>query len=151
MSASEAKKLKNKLRKQQLREQQEKQKQIDAERKKKEFQRNRNKEDGEEEKIKEDEIVAEKLERCEKPLDEAMKFLQPLEDFSPNYLETHYLGFEIYYRRSTLKIQIVKKLFPLSVFSREIFVDVTLFKTNEETRFKQCETSFIVNEISSTK
>jgi hypothetical protein len=67
MSASEAKKLKNKLRKQQLREQQEKQKQIDAERKKKEFQRNRNKDDGEEEKIKEDEIVAEKLERvCSK-------------------------------------------------------------------------------------
>ncbi len=63
MSAAEAKKLKNKLRKQQLREQQEKQKQIDAERKKKEFQRNRNKDDGEEEKIKEDEIVAEKLER----------------------------------------------------------------------------------------
>jgi hypothetical protein len=29
-----------------------------------------------------------------------MKFLQPLEDFSSNFLETHYLGFEIYYRRS---------------------------------------------------
>ena len=63
MPASDAKKLKNKLRKQQLREQQEKQKQIDAERKKKEFQRNRNKDDAEEEKIKEDDIVAEKLER----------------------------------------------------------------------------------------
>ena len=118
MSASEAKKLKNKLRKQQLREQQEKQKQIDTERKKKEFQRNRNKDDGEEEKIKEDEIVAEKLEhvcltniitysnesilnfQTEKPLEEAMRFLQPLEDFSGNFLETHYLGFEVYYRRS---------------------------------------------------
>ncbi|CAF1021988.1 unnamed protein product [Adineta steineri] len=99
MSASEAKKLKNKLRKQQLREQQEKQKQIDAERKKKEFQRSRNKDDGEEEKVKEDEIVAEKLERCEKPLEEAMRFLQPLEDFAANFLDTHYLGFEVYYRR----------------------------------------------------
>ncbi|CAF0981001.1 unnamed protein product [Rotaria sordida] len=99
MSASEAKKIKSKLRKQQLREQQEKQKQIDAERKKKEFQRHRNKDDGEEEKIKEDEIIAEKLERCEKPLEEAMRFLQPLEDFSANFLETHYLGFEVYYRR----------------------------------------------------
>ena len=63
MSAAEAKKLKNKLRKQQMREQQEKQKQIEAERRKKESQRNRNKDDGEEEKIKEEEIVADKLER----------------------------------------------------------------------------------------
>lgn len=63
MSVSDAKKLKNKLRKQQLREQQEKQKQLDAERKKKEFHRNRNKDDAEEEKIKEEEIVADKLER----------------------------------------------------------------------------------------
>jgi hypothetical protein len=31
-----------------------------------------------------------------------MKFLQPLEDFSSNFLETHYLGFEVYYRRSML-------------------------------------------------
>jgi hypothetical protein len=31
-----------------------------------------------------------------------MRFLQPLEDFSGNFLETHYLGFEVYYRRSML-------------------------------------------------
>ncbi|CAF1526923.1 unnamed protein product, partial [Adineta ricciae] len=99
MSASEAKKLKNKLRKQKMREEQEKQKQIEAERRKKESQRQRNKEDGEEEKIKEDELVPEKLEHCEKPLEEAMRFLQPLEDFSGNSLQTHYLGFEVYYRR----------------------------------------------------
>ncbi|CAF0922384.1 unnamed protein product [Rotaria sordida] len=99
MSIGEAKKLKNKLRKQQLREQQEKQKQIEVERRKKEFQRSRNKDDGEEEKVKEEEIVAEKLEHCEKPLEEAMRFLQPLEDFSGNFIQTHYLGFEVYYRR----------------------------------------------------
>ncbi|UJR23099.1 hypothetical protein I4U23_026122 [Adineta vaga] len=99
MSASEAKKLKNKQRKQQLREQQEKQKLIDAERKKKEFQRSRNKDDAEEEKVKEDDLVPERLERSDKPLEEAMRFLQPLEDFSANFLETHYLGFEVYYRR----------------------------------------------------
>ncbi|CAF4348649.1 unnamed protein product [Rotaria magnacalcarata] len=99
MSAAEAKKHKNKLRKQQLREQQEKQKLMEAERRKKEFQRSRNKEDAEEEKVKEEEIVAEKLEHCEKPLEEAMRFLQPLEDFSGNFIQTHYLGFEVYYRR----------------------------------------------------
>jgi len=82
MSASEAKKLKNKLRKQQLREQQEKQKQIDAERKKKEFQRNRNKDDGEEEKIKEDEIVAEKLERvCPKKEEKIFQFIDMFDCF----------------------------------------------------------------------
>jgi len=99
MSASEAKKLRNKMRKQQMREEQEKQKQLEAERRKKEFQRSRNKEDAEEDKLKEEEIVAEKLERCEKPLEEAMRFLQPLEDFAGQSFETHFLGFEVYYRR----------------------------------------------------
>jgi len=117
LSASEVKKLKNKARKKQLQEQQAKQQQIDAERKRKEFQRNKNKDDGEEEKIKEDELVAEKLERVEKPLDEAMKFLQPLEDFSSNFLETHYLGFEVYYRRKKFLLMLrclkrMKKLDP---------------------------------------
>ena len=63
MSASEAKKYRSKMRKQQMREEQEKQKQLEAERRKKEFQRSRNKEDAEEDKMKEEEIVAEKLER----------------------------------------------------------------------------------------
>jgi N-alpha-acetyltransferase 15/16, NatA auxiliary subunit len=63
MSASEAKKLRNKMRKQQMRDQQEKQKQLEAERRRKESQRNRSKDDAEEEKTKEEEIVAEKLER----------------------------------------------------------------------------------------
>jgi hypothetical protein len=40
--------------------------------------------------------------QCEKPLEEAMRFLQPLEDFSGSFLQTHYLGFEVYYRRSML-------------------------------------------------
>jgi len=119
MSAGEAKKAKNKLKKQKMREEQEKQKQIEAERRKKESQRHRNKDDGEEEKVKEEEIIAEKLEhvhikifysfkqinfsfhfQCEKPLEEAMRFLQPLEDFSGHFIQTHYLGFEVYYRRS---------------------------------------------------
>lgn len=99
MSEAESKKLRNKNRKQQMRAQQEKQKQLEAEQRKKESQRHRTKDDGEEEKVKEDEFNAEKLERCEKPLDEAMRFLQPLEDFAANSLETHYLGFEVYYRR----------------------------------------------------
>ena len=115
MSASEAKKYRSKMRKQQMREEQEKQKQLEAERRKKEFQRSRNKEDAEEDKMKEEEIVAEKLERviaidfslhlhpsrfsAKKPLEEAMRFLQPLEDFSGNFFDTHFLGFEVYYRR----------------------------------------------------
>ncbi|CAF1385407.1 unnamed protein product, partial [Didymodactylos carnosus] len=112
ISASEMKKHKNKQRRQQAREQQEKQKQIEADRKKKESQRNKNKDDGEEEKIKEEELVGEKLERSEKPLDEAMRFLQPLEDFSQSDLETQYLGFEVYYRRlkCTLMLRCLKRM-----------------------------------------
>lgn len=64
MSASEAKKLKNKQRKQQLREQE---KHRLMERKKKEFQRSRNKDDAEEEKVKEDRARRRKLERVAVP------------------------------------------------------------------------------------
>lgn len=133
MSASEAKKLRSKMRKQQMREEQEKQKQLEAERRKKEFQRSRNKEDAEEDKLKEEEIVAEKLERCEKPLEEAMRFLQPLEDFAGQSFETHFLGFEVYYRRrQTKKTSIERQRFFFLFSFRKIFVDVTLFKTNVE-------------------
>jgi N-alpha-acetyltransferase 15/16, NatA auxiliary subunit len=46
-----------------------------------------------------DELVRDMFVQCEKPLEEAMRFLQPLEDFAGNFLETHYLGFEVHYRR----------------------------------------------------
>ena len=166
MSAAEAKKLKSKQRKQQMREQQEKQKQIEAERRKKESQRNRNKDDAEEEKTKEEEIVADKLERvcldasfqhthsllfclqCEKPLEEAMRFLQPLQDFSSNFLETHYLGFEVYYRRSKATDR-SRRASNGSDCSRETSLDATLFETNGQVECQPRETSFVSDEIPS--
>lgn len=41
-----------------------------------------------------------------------MRFLQPLEDFAANFLETHYLGFEVYYRRrkSLLMLRCLKRM-----------------------------------------
>lgn len=42
-----------------------------------------------------------------------MRFLQPLEDFSSNFIQTHILGFEVYYRRSTFPRDHRKKTFRL--------------------------------------
>lgn len=86
--------MKNKLRKQQIREQQ-KQNESQA--------RHKAKDDNEEEKTKENEFIPEKLEQVEKPLDEAMKFLQALENYSSQFFQTNFLGFEIYCRKSRSK------------------------------------------------
>ena len=46
-----------------------------------------------------DELVAEKLERPAKPLEEAIKFLIPLQNLAKQDLDTHFTAFEIYYRK----------------------------------------------------
>ena len=74
-----------------------------------------------------------------------MRFLQPLEDFAANALDTHYLGFEVYYRRSRFSGEIPS--LSLGRFSREISVDVTLFETNEENRSRECQASLLFDEI----
>ena len=45
------------------------------------------------------ELVPEKLERPENPLEEAIKFLIPLQNLAQNDLTTHITAFEIYYRK----------------------------------------------------
>merc|ERR1712001_615909 len=58
-----------------------------------------------------DELVAEKLERPEKPLEEALKFLIPLQNLAHQDIETHFAAFAIYYRKGKplLMLQSVKR------------------------------------------
>ena len=46
-----------------------------------------------------DELLPEKLERPENPLEEAIKFLIPLQNLAQDDLTTHIIAFEIYYRK----------------------------------------------------
>lgn len=39
--------------------------------------------------------------QVEEPLEQAIKFLQPLQTLATHRIETHLMAFEVYYRKST--------------------------------------------------
>lgn len=51
--------------------------------------------------------------KCEKPLDEAIKFLTPLQLLAKERIDTHLMAFEIYYRKGKplLMLQSIKRAF----------------------------------------
>lgn len=49
-----------------------------------------------------DELVPDKLARVDDPLEQAIKFLQPLQTLAKHRIETHLMAFEVYYRKSEL-------------------------------------------------
>ncbi|XP_039572731.1 N-alpha-acetyltransferase 16, NatA auxiliary subunit isoform X2 [Passer montanus] len=63
-----------------------------------------------------EELVPEKLERVENPLEEAIKFLIPLKNLIGDDIETHLLAFEIYFRKGKflLMLQSVKRAFAIN-------------------------------------
>ncbi|XP_027744652.1 N-alpha-acetyltransferase 16, NatA auxiliary subunit isoform X3 [Empidonax traillii] len=63
-----------------------------------------------------EELVPEKLERVENPLEEAIKFLIPLKNLIGDEIETHLLAFEIYFRKGKflLMLQSVKRAFAIN-------------------------------------
>lgn len=58
-----------------------------------------------------DELIPEKLERPEDPLEKAIEFLKPLQLLAGKNIETHLLGFEVYSRKNKilLMIQCIKR------------------------------------------
>ncbi|XP_055911380.1 N-alpha-acetyltransferase 15, NatA auxiliary subunit [Eupeodes corollae] len=58
-----------------------------------------------------DELIAEKLERPDDPLEKAIDFLTPLQLLAKDRIETHFLAFEIYSRKNKilLMIQSIKR------------------------------------------
>lgn len=45
--------------------------------------------------------------QIEDPLEQAIKFLQPLQELASNRIETHLMAFEIYIRKGTLGIHLI--------------------------------------------
>ncbi|KAG9492064.1 hypothetical protein GDO78_000539 [Eleutherodactylus coqui] len=62
-----------------------------------------------------EELVPDKLERAENPLEEAIKFLTPLKTLASNNIQTHLLAFEIYFKKGKflLMLQSVKRAFSI--------------------------------------
>ncbi|BES92311.1 TPR [Nesidiocoris tenuis] len=79
-------------------------------------QRNRSKQaaaDQEPDSLPQDELIPEKLARASDPLDQAIKFLQPLQNLASDNIDTHLMAFEIYTRRKRplLMLQSVKRAY----------------------------------------
>ena len=112
MDPSELKKLRNKQRKAQKKAELEKQSQQQAAAKKEMHNKSQKKNNEEElDSPAKDELLPEKLERPDDALAEAIKFLTPLQLLASSCIDTHFLAFEIYYRKGKplLMLQSIKR------------------------------------------
>ena len=107
MSPSELKKLRNKQKKAKRKAEAEKANAQQAQQRKEAHNKSQKKGPGGDEELdapQKDELVPEKLERPDKPLEEALKFLTPLQNLAMQDLDTHFAAFEIYYRKGNMQI-----------------------------------------------
>ncbi|KAM6448188.1 N-alpha-acetyltransferase 16, NatA auxiliary subunit [Liasis olivaceus] len=115
LSAKELKKMLSKQRRAQKKAKlEEERKHAERERQQKNQKKKRDEEEEETSGPKE-ELVPEKLERVENPLEEAIKFLIPLKNLVADNIDTHLLAFEIYFRKGKflLMLQSVKRAFAI--------------------------------------
>ncbi|XP_033115616.1 N-alpha-acetyltransferase 15, NatA auxiliary subunit-like [Anneissia japonica] len=122
LSPKELKKLKSKQRRAQKKAQEKEEQKIKADNKQK------NK-DSESEGPKEEELVPDKLAKCENPLKEAIYFLKPLQNLAKDRIETHLLAFEIYYRKDKvlLMLQSIKRAYSLDPTNPQLHVCIIQF------------------------
>ncbi|XP_058789166.1 N-alpha-acetyltransferase 15, NatA auxiliary subunit [Phymastichus coffea] len=99
LAPSELKKLRNKQRKQKRKAELERQQAAQAQEKREQHNKSRQQADPDLEQPTLDELIPEKLERADDPLEQAIKFLLPLQDLAANRIETHLMAFEIYIRK----------------------------------------------------
>ncbi|KAM5278003.1 N-alpha-acetyltransferase 16, NatA auxiliary subunit isoform 5-T5 [Hipposideros larvatus] len=115
LSAKELKKMLSKQRRAQKKAKlEEERKHAERERQQKNQKKKRDEEEEEASGLKE-ELIPEKLERIENPLEEAIKFLIPLKNLVADNIDTHLLAFEIYFRKGKflLMLQSVKRAFAI--------------------------------------
>merc|ERR1719431_378732 len=106
LDPSELKKIKNKAKKAKRKAEQEKA-MAEQEKKRKELHsKNKKKNEEELDSPAKDELVPEKLERPDEPLEEAVKFLTPLLTLATNNINTHLLAFEIYLRKGKVLLML---------------------------------------------
>ncbi|XP_063282034.1 N-alpha-acetyltransferase 16, NatA auxiliary subunit [Pelobates fuscus] len=113
LSAKELKKMLSKQRRAQKKAKlEEERKHAERERQQKNQKKKRDEEEEETSGPKE-ELIPDKLERVESPLEEAIKFLTPLKSLAANNIQTHLLAFEIYFRKGKflLMLQSIKRAF----------------------------------------
>uniref|UniRef100_A0A1L8DWR9 Putative acetyltransferase n=1 Tax=Nyssomyia neivai TaxID=330878 RepID=A0A1L8DWR9_9DIPT len=105
---SELKKLRNKQRKARKKAELESAQAAQAQVKKEHRNKSRQQQnaDGDPEAPQLDELIPDKLARPEDPLEKAIEFLKPLQTLAKDYIETHLLAFEIYYRRGKLLLML---------------------------------------------
>ncbi|KAJ6661677.1 hypothetical protein lerEdw1_013199 [Lerista edwardsae] len=116
LSAKELKKMLSKQRRAQKKAKlEEERKHAERERQQKNQKKKRDEEEEETSGPKE-ELVPEKLERVDNPLEEAIKFLIPLKNLVADNIDTHLLAFEIYFRKGKflLMLQSVKRAFAIN-------------------------------------
>ncbi|XP_036687169.1 N-alpha-acetyltransferase 16, NatA auxiliary subunit isoform X4 [Balaenoptera musculus] len=116
LSAKELKKMLSKQRRAQKKAKlEEEKKHVERERQQKNQKKKRDEEEEETSSLKE-ELIPEKLERIENPLEEAIKFLIPLKNLVADNIDTHLLAFEIYFRKGKflLMLQSVKRAFAIN-------------------------------------
>ena len=102
MSPSELKKLRNKQKKAKRKAEAEKANAQQAQQRKEAHNKSQKKGPGGEDELdapQKDELIPEKLERPQNPLEEALKFLTPLQNLAKQDIDTHFTAFEIYYRK----------------------------------------------------
>lgn len=119
------KKIRNKQRKAKKKAELENAQVAKAEKKKEQYNKSKqqqNQDNGDPEAPLLDELIPEKLERCEDPLGKAIEFLKPLQMLSKNCIETHLLTFEIYYRKGKILIMLkaLKKAYLIDPESAEL-------------------------------
>ncbi|XP_077014482.1 N-alpha-acetyltransferase 16, NatA auxiliary subunit isoform X3 [Tamandua tetradactyla] len=116
LSAKELKKMLSKQRRAQKKAKlEEERKHAERERQQKNQKKKKDEEEEEPSGLKE-ELIPEKLERVENPLEEAVKFLIPLKNLVADNIDTHLLAFEIYFRKGKflLMLQSVKRAFAIN-------------------------------------
>ena len=106
MDPSELKKQKNKEKKAARKREQEKAMAEQDKKKKELHNKNKKKNDEDMDSPAKDELIPEKLERPDDPLEEATKFLTPLLTLSHDNIQTHLLAFEIYFRRGRVMLML---------------------------------------------
>lgn len=99
LAPSELKKLRNKQRKARRKAEQESAQAAQAQVKREQHNKSRQQGDVEPDAPQLDELVPDKLARAEDPLEQAVKFLKPLQTLAAHRIETHLMAFEIYYRQ----------------------------------------------------
>ncbi|XP_071447544.1 N-alpha-acetyltransferase 15, NatA auxiliary subunit [Hetaerina americana] len=112
LAPSELKKLRNKQRKARRKAELERAQAAQAAEKREHHHKSRQQGDAAEpDAPQQDELVPEKLAKTEYPLEQAIKFLKPLQALGAGNIETHLMAFEIYYRkeRPLLMMQSIKK------------------------------------------